>query len=135
MFGPDQTTEVSFKRMRNSDADAFFRAILDDEALQAGMDTQSPEARELLRGYIAGYNRYLRDTPPAQRPAACRNAAWVRPITALDMARLAEEKSIQASAGALAAGILAAAPPAAGKAAALSDKTRCRVDRRRGRQP
>lgn len=123
VFGPDQTTEVSFKRMRNTDADAFFRAILDDDALQAGMATQSPEARELLRGYIAGYNRYLRDTPPAQRPAACRNAAWVRPITALDMARLAEEKSIQASAGALAAGILAAAPPAAGKAAAaLSDK-------------
>ena len=110
-FGPDGTTEVSFKPMRNADADAFFRAILDDDALQASATKQSPEAHELLRGYIAGYNRYLRDTPPSQRPAACRDAAWVRPITALDMARLAEEKSIQASAGALAAGIVVAAPP------------------------
>ncbi|WP_454766668.1 acylase [Cupriavidus campinensis] len=119
VFGPDATTEVSFKRIRNSDADAFFRAILDDDALQAGMAGQSPEARELLRGYIAGYNRYLRDTPPSQRPAACRDAAWVRPITALDMARLGEEKSIQASAGALASGIVAAAPPAGGKSASM----------------
>ncbi|SDD90615.1 acyl-homoserine-lactone acylase [Cupriavidus sp. YR651] len=118
-FGADETTEVSFKRLRNSDADAFFRAIIDDDAIQASVSNQSPEARELLRGYIAGYNRYLRDTPPSQRPAACRNAAWVRPITALDMARLAEEKGIQASAGALAAGIVAAAPPAAAKAAAV----------------
>lgn len=118
-FGPDATTEVSFKPMRNADADAFFRAIIDDDAIQAGVAQQSPEAHELIRGYIAGYNRYLRDTPPSQRPAACRNAAWVRPITALDMARLAEEKSIQASAGALAAGILAATPPAAAKAASL----------------
>ncbi len=118
VFGPDETTEVSFKRIRNSESDAFFRAILDDDALRAGFAQASPEARELLRGYIAGYNRYLRDTPAEQRPAACRNAAWVRPITAIDMFRLAEEKSIQASAGALATGILAAAPPKSGAIAA-----------------
>lgn len=118
-FGPDAMTDVSFKPMRNADADAFFRAILDDDAIQAGVAAQSAEAHELVRGYIAGYNRYLRDTPPSQRPAACRDAAWVRPITAQDMARLAEEKSIQASAGALATGILAAAPPTAAKAASV----------------
>ncbi|UBM08194.1 acylase [Cupriavidus metallidurans] len=127
-FGPDGTTEVSFKPMRNADADAFFRAILDDDALQASAAKQSPEAHELLRGYIAGYNRYLRDTPPSKRPAACRDAAWVRPITALDMARLAEEKSIQASAGALAAGIVAAAPPQVTKSAAKSAALPARID-------
>lgn len=119
-FGPDATTEVSFKPMRNADADAFFRVIIDDDVIQAGVAQQSADAHELVRGYIAGYNRYLRDTPPSKRPAACRDAAWVRPITAIDMARLAEEKSIQASAGALAAGVLAAAPPAAGKAAGMA---------------
>ncbi|EHP41302.1 acyl-homoserine lactone acylase [Cupriavidus basilensis OR16] len=117
VFGPDESTEVSFKRIKNSESDPFFRAIIDDDALRAGYAQASPEARELLRGYIAGYNRYLRDTPPAQRPAGCRNADWVRPVTAIDMFRLAEEKSIQASAGALAAGIVAAVPPrAAGSA-------------------
>lgn len=118
VFGPDQTTELSFRPVKNRDADAFFRAIVDDDALRAGFAQASPEARELLRGYIAGYNRYLRDTPPERRPAACRNADWVRPITAIDMFRMAEEKSIQASAGALATGILAATPPAAARAAA-----------------
>ncbi|WP_416051884.1 acylase [Cupriavidus basilensis] len=113
VFGPDESTEVSFKRIKNSESDPFFRAIIDDDALRAGYAQASPEARELLRGYIAGYNRYLRDTPPAQRPAGCRNADWVRPITAIDLFRLAEEKSIQASAGALAAGIVAAVPPGA----------------------
>jgi len=126
-FGPDGSTEVSFKPMRNADADAFFRAIIDDDALQAAAAQQSPEAHELLRGYIAGYNRYLRDTPPSKRPAACRDAAWVRPITAIDMARLAEEKSIQAGAGALAAGIVAAAPPQTAKTA-MAGTAPARVD-------
>ena len=127
-FGPDAMTEVSFKAMRNADADAFFRAIIDDDAIQAGVARQSPEARELVRGYVAGYNRYLRDTPPSQRPAACRDAAWVRPITGLDMARLAEEKSIQASAGAVAAGVLAAAPPVAAKVTAQAAVDLSKID-------
>ncbi|MGH6910135.1 MAG: penicillin acylase family protein, partial [Phenylobacterium sp.] len=71
---------------------------------------------DLTRGYVAGYNRYLRDTPPAARAAACRNAAWVRPITVEDMLRLTEERMIQGSASALLVPIVSAKPPAPGAA-------------------
>ncbi|WP_347334340.1 penicillin acylase family protein, partial [Ralstonia pseudosolanacearum] len=105
-FGPDGTATVSFKSIPNTRSDAFFKGIVDAAALRDGYARMSPEARELLRGYIAGYNRYLKDTPPADFPAACRNAAWVRPLTLADMMRMGEEKAIQASAGAMLAGIV-----------------------------
>ncbi|MGA3704568.1 acylase [Ralstonia pseudosolanacearum] len=110
-FGPDGTATVSFKSIPNTRSDAFFKGIVDTAALRDGYARMSPEARELLRGYIAGYNRYLKDTPPADFPAACRNAAWVRPLTLADMMRMGEEKAIQASAGAMLAGIVDAQPP------------------------
>lgn len=43
------------------------------------------ELRDLVRGYVAGYNRYLRDTGVDRiTDPACRGAAWVRPITETD---------------------------------------------------
>jgi acyl-homoserine-lactone acylase len=42
--------------------------------------------RRLVDGYVAGFNRYLRDTGVARLPdPTCRGKAWVRPITALDV--------------------------------------------------
>ncbi|MBL4777239.1 penicillin acylase family protein, partial [Ralstonia sp.] len=67
-FGPDGTVVVSFKSVPNTQADAFFKSAFDEAGLRAGYAQMSPEARELLRGYIAGYNRYLKDTPAANRP-------------------------------------------------------------------
>ncbi len=112
-FGPDGTVTVSFKPIPNPQSDAFFKGAFDEAGLRAGYAQMSPEARDLLRGYIAGYNRYLKDTPAADRPAACRNAAWVRPLTLADMMRMGEEKAIQASAGAMLQSIVAAQPPGA----------------------
>jgi Penicillin amidase len=44
------------------------------------------ELRELVDGYVAGYNRYLRDTGVAHLPdPTCRGKAWVGLITALDV--------------------------------------------------
>jgi acyl-homoserine-lactone acylase len=44
------------------------------------------ELRELVDGYVAGYNRYLRDTGVAHLPdPTCRGKAWVGPITGLDI--------------------------------------------------
>jgi len=110
-FGPDGTVSVSFKPVPNAQADAFFKGAFDEAGLRAGYALMSPEARELLRGYIAGYNRYLKDTPAANFPTACRSAAWVRPLTLADMLRMGEEKAIQASAGAMLNSIVAAQPP------------------------
>jgi acyl-homoserine-lactone acylase len=44
------------------------------------------ELRQTVDGYVAGYNRYLRDTGVAHLPdPTCRGKAWVDPITALDV--------------------------------------------------
>ena len=45
-----------------------------------------PEVRDLVRGYVAGYNHYLARTGVANIPdPRCRGQAWVRPITERDV--------------------------------------------------
>jgi acyl-homoserine-lactone acylase len=110
-FGPEGTTTVAFQDIPNRDADFFFRSYLQSDALAKQAKGFSRDYAELLRGYAAGYNRYLADTPVAKRPAACRDAAWVRPITVVDLLRLNEERMVQASGGAWLRQIVSAAPP------------------------
>lgn len=85
-----------FIDLRNEDSDFFFKGYLDIEQLSAGYAAASQEARDFLDGYVAGYNRYLRDNA-GNYPAACRNAKWVRPITVEDMYRVLAEKALHAS--------------------------------------
>jgi acyl-homoserine-lactone acylase len=46
---------------------------------------QPPEVQAMLRGYAAGYNRYLSETGRANLPELCANAEWVRPIDEIDL--------------------------------------------------
>lgn len=98
-LGPTGTTVVGFQRVSNLDSDFFFKSVVDSVALERAYRAR-PDDLALMRGYAAGVNRFLRDTPPDARSEACRNAAWVREITANDVMRFIEEKAIQASAGA-----------------------------------
>jgi len=115
-FGPDGVNVVAFAEAQNLETDFFFKANLDIVGLRRAFAAVSPDYQALVRGYVAGYNRFLKDTPPGQRPAACRDAAWVRPIGLDDMLRLTEERMIQASSGAWMRQINAAAPPSAASA-------------------
>jgi acyl-homoserine-lactone acylase len=85
-----------YMALKNEDSDFFFRGYLDPAALKAGYAAGAPEVRELLDGYVAGYNRYLRDHA-GQLPAACRGAPWVRPMTVEDMHLVLAEKALHAS--------------------------------------
>lgn len=83
------------------------------EALLAGPagapSTPSADARALLHGFVAGINRYLRDTGVEKLPdSRCRGAAWVKPLTELDYWRnlYAGQVPFQM------AGIVGAKPPA-----------------------
>lgn len=71
------------------------------------LDRPSANARALYRGYVAGVNRYVRDTGIGNLPSACKGAAWVRPYTEIDMWRitLAGQTPVQL------AGVAAATPP------------------------
>lgn len=110
-FGTDSRTVVAFQEVANIEADFFFKGHIDIEALRAGFGRASRDYRDLVAGYAAGFNRYLKDTPQEQRPEACRNAAWVRRISVDDLLRLNEERMIQASGGAWLRQANAATPP------------------------
>ena len=73
-FGPTATTVTAFSDTPNLTNDVFIKAMIDGPALMAGFKKTSKDYQDLTRGYVAGYNRYLRDTPPSRgpRPAATR---------------------------------------------------------------
>ncbi len=117
-FGPDAhaTKRVNgeygaasdFMDLRNEDSDFFFKGYLDIDQLRAGYAAGSQEVRDMLEGYAAGYNRYLKDSA-GNYPAACSKAAWVRPITVDDMILVVAEKALHASGEVFAAEIVAGA--------------------------
>jgi len=112
-FGPEATNVVAFAEVKNLESDFFFKSAIDVPALRIGFTRASKDYRDLVAGYVAGYNRYLRDTPRDKLPEPCRGKDWVRPITLNDMLRLNEERMIQASGGAWLRQTNAAAPPTA----------------------
>lgn len=110
-FDPMARTMVGLAEVQNLTSDRFFRYYLDDQALRSAYAKIPAQEQALLRGYVAGVNAYLRDTPRDQLPIECRNAAWVRPLAERDMYRMLEERAILSSGTALLEGIVGAAPP------------------------
>ena len=117
-FGPAATTTVSFNEVKNLDSDIYFKATLNGADLEKAALKASSDYRDMVHGYVAGYNAYLRKTGLAGLPVACRGAPWVRPITDQDLLKIMEEKMTQAGAGAWLASIVAAAPPVSASAKA-----------------
>ncbi|MFJ3927392.1 penicillin acylase family protein [Streptomyces sp. NPDC090022] len=108
----------------NLNSDVYFQRLKDDRVVERLLarpepDGPAPEVVEGIRGYVQGYNRYLAETGVENlSDPACRGAAWVRPITELDVYRHAHAEIIMGSADALLDGIVNAAPPGASAAAA-----------------
>jgi len=110
-FGPEAKAVLGFQEVDNLSSDVFFRAAIDLPALREGFETQGREARALAEGYVAGYNRFLKDAGKDGIPAECRGKPWVRAITLDDVLRLTEKQMLLASSLALAPGIANASPP------------------------
>jgi acyl-homoserine-lactone acylase len=113
-FGPTATGLLGLRTLPNAQIDLFIRSHMDDAALARANAMVGSAAQAAIRGYVAGYNRYLQDTGPARLPAECRGAAWVTPMTEADLARVTEQSMVLGGVAALADAILAAAPPKAG---------------------
>jgi acyl-homoserine-lactone acylase len=110
-WGPEAKAVLGFEAVDNLSSDVFFHAVIDLPALRESAKTLPPRAGELMAGYVAGYNRFLKDRGPDGIPAECRGKPWVRAITADDMLRLNEKQMLLASSLNLAAAIANAAPP------------------------
>ncbi|MFH8258286.1 penicillin acylase family protein [Streptomyces roseolus] len=108
----------------NLHSDLYFQRIKDDGVVERLLarpapDGPEPQVEEAVRGYVRGYNRYLAETGAANlSDPACRGAAWVRPITEMDVYRHAHAEIIMGSADPLLDGQVTAAPPGAPAAAA-----------------
>ncbi len=108
----------------NVQSDLFFQNAIQSGAVERllegerdGVDAPSQDARDLVRGFVAGYNRVVR-TQPTDDPT-CAGKPWVRQISEMDFWRTLYASMIRAGSKALQGGILVANPPAPA-AAALS---------------
>lgn len=120
-FGADATSDLSLSSAAtNLSSDLYFRGVRRAGTVEKLLAEPAPhgpsrDAKELMRGFAAGYNAWLeqnRITDPA-----CRGAAWVRPVTSLDVAVRGFALSVLGGQGRAVDGITAAQPPAGSTAA------------------
>ena len=121
-FGPDGSYQSrgNGTAPTNLNSDFFFQRIKDDRVVERLLEQPPPagplpEIREGARGYVAGYNAYLRETGVDRLPdPRCRGKAWVRPITEMDAFRRFYQLALLASSGVAIDGIAEAQPPTPG---------------------
>ncbi|MBY8952715.1 acylase [Pseudomonas carnis] len=105
-FGPDQAT---LEERNNLASDVFFNWLNTPETVAAFWKAQTPEMQQRIEGYVAGYNRYLKDKGA---PAQCQ-AAWVRPLVVQDLVKLTRRLLVEGGIGQFAEALVGAAPPQA----------------------
>ncbi|MFI6025306.1 penicillin acylase family protein [Amycolatopsis magusensis] len=123
-LGPDGYANTGTSGGTNNlNSDLYFQRIKDNGTVERLVDLPAPngpepEVKETVRGYVQGYNRYLAETGAGGiTDPACHGAAWVRPITELDVYRHVHSEVIMGAAQYLLDGQVTAAP-AVGSAAA-----------------
>lgn len=99
----------------NVSSDFFWKFMLDDAAWQRTRTKTEPQFRELVTGYVAGFNRYIAELKAGKHPgrhASCAKGEWLQPITEADMYRRFVRLSILASSSVFVSEIANAQPPA-----------------------
>lgn len=119
-FGPDGSyvTRGNGVTTNNLNSDFFFQRINDEQVIEKLLELQPPRGPlpdfdEIVRGYVGGYNAYLRAVggPAGVKDPACKGQDWVRPITRLDAYRRFYQLALLASQGVAIDGVASAAPP------------------------
>lgn len=114
-FGPDQAT---LEERNNLASDVFFNWLNTPEAVAAFWKAQTPAMQQRIEGYVAGYNRYLKEQGA---PAQCQ-AAWVRPLVKEDLVKLTRRLLVEGGVGQFAEALVGAAPPQATASVQLGTK-------------
>ncbi|BAL88078.1 putative cyclic lipopeptide acylase [Actinoplanes missouriensis 431] len=113
----------------NVRSDLFHRKAIDErvvdrllEGPRDGVRSPSDDVRDQMRGFVAGYNHFLRRTGVQNiTDPACRGKAWVRPLTVTDVWRTSWASMVRAGSRALLDGIVSATPPAAAGSATAAE--------------
>ena len=118
-FGPDARLPEA-PAATNLQSDFYWQWISDSDVVGRELRQPPPrgptkDVRDLVRGYVAGYNFYLANTG-ADRIAdsRCRGAAWLRPITERDVYLRALHWSLFSTSVPMIPRFVNAAPPALG---------------------
>ncbi len=107
-FGPDKTT---LEQRNNMASDLLFQWLNTPQALADFWNAQPLEIRQLMQGYVAGYNRSLAEQTTQGLPQPCA-AEWVRPISTDDLLRLTRRLLVEGGVGQFAEALAGATPPA-----------------------
>jgi acyl-homoserine-lactone acylase len=118
-FGPDESYESrgNGAEINNLDSDFFYQRIIDTGKVEDLMSRPPPIGplpglKKVVRGYVAGYNAYLRKTGVERiRDPRCRGAEWVKPIEEIDAYRRFYQLGLLASQTVAVDGIAGAGPP------------------------
>ena len=118
-FGPNARYEDHVTlSATNLQTDALFTDLRNrkvvEKLLADPVRGPGPEARAMVRGYVAGANRYLRDIGGADgvKDPACRGKGYVKPdVTPLDLWYGVYAANLLASTGVFVPQIVGAAPP------------------------
>ena len=105
-FGPEQAT---LEERNNLASDVFFNWLNTPSAVAAFWNAQTPQIQQRMAGYVAGYNRYLKEQGA---PAQCQ-AAWVRPLVVGDLVKLTRRLLVEGGVGQFAEALVGATPPQA----------------------
>ncbi|CAN7473691.1 acylase [Pseudomonas sp. GL-B-26] len=108
-FGPDQFT---VEERENLVSDLFFNWLNTPEAVSGFWQAQTPQVRDLIEGYVAGYNRSLAERRVQGLPQQCQGD-WVREITAQDLVKLTRRLLVEGGVGQFAEALAGAMPPKA----------------------
>ncbi|PRD25268.1 UNVERIFIED_CONTAM: pvdQ [Trichonephila clavipes] len=107
----------SSAQLDNLTSDFFFTWLNDAASLQAFGDAQPAPVRQLLEGYVAGFNRFLRETDG--QGVSCQGEPWLHAIEVDDLLRLTRRLLVEGGLGQFAEALMSAAPP--GQAALAAD--------------
>ncbi|MFC8123953.1 penicillin acylase family protein [Streptomyces sp. NPDC057302] len=116
-FGPEGKPDGSLSSATtNLASDLYFGGVRDTRTVEKLLDEPAPAgpsrtSKKLMHGFAAGYNAWLKQNRVTD--PACKKAKWLRPITALDVARQGFAVQVLGGQGRGIDGITAAQPPAA----------------------
>jgi acyl-homoserine-lactone acylase len=108
-FGPEQLT---VDERENRVSDLFFNWLNTPQAVAGFWQAQTPEVRELIEGYVAGYNRSLTERRAQGLPQQCQGD-WVREISSMDLVKLTRRLLVEGGVGQFAEALVGATPPVA----------------------
>lgn len=92
--------------------DFSYRALGLLDKAKKRLPTLSPESQAMLRGFAAGYDKYVSDTAPGDLPGKCASQPWVQKITPQQLYAYYQLIALYASGDQFTTGVtFAAAPP------------------------